>query len=177
MLPEAVAAMSAALARTGNASSLHSAGRTAGRVVEESGESIAAGLGARPSEVVFTGGGAEVDNQAVKGIYRVRRAADPRRTRALVSATEHHAVLDAGEWLAHDQGAELELLAVDECGWVRPEMPRALNLPPGRRAPPGWPDRATCCWRWGPIWPWPGPRCGSPSGTPRHRRTWPRWCG
>ena len=100
MLPEAVAAMSAALARTGNASSLHSAGRAARRLVEEPRESIAAGLGARPSDVVFTGGGSEGDNQAVKGIYWARRAADPRRTRVLVSATEHYAVSEAGEWLA-----------------------------------------------------------------------------
>ncbi len=65
MLPEAVAAMSAALARTGDASLVHSAGRAARRAVEGCRESIAAGLGAQPSEVVFTGGGTEGDNQAV----------------------------------------------------------------------------------------------------------------
>jgi cysteine sulfinate desulfinase/cysteine desulfurase-like protein len=100
MLPEAVAVMSAALARTGNASSVHSAGRAARRLVEESRESIAAGLGARPSDVVFTGGGSEGDNQAAKGIYWARRTADLRRTRVLVSATEHHAVLAAAPLLA-----------------------------------------------------------------------------
>jgi cysteine desulfurase len=134
MLPEAVAAMGEALARTGNASSLHSAGRAARRAVEESREAIAAGLGARPSEVVLTGGGTEGDNQAVKGIYWARRAAEPRRTRVLVSATEHHAVLAAGEWLAHHDGAELELLAVDECGRVRPETLRAALAAAPQRA-------------------------------------------
>jgi cysteine desulfurase len=125
MLGAAVAAMSDALCRTGNASSLHSSGRAARRAVEESRELIAVALGARPSEVVFTGGGTEGDNLAVKGIYWSRREADPRRTRVLVSATEHHAVLETADWLAHHQGAELELLGVDELGRVRPEALRA----------------------------------------------------
>ena len=67
------------LGQVGNASSLHAAGRRARRVVEESREQIAAAFGARPSEVVFTGGGTEADNLAVKGLYWARRAADPRR--------------------------------------------------------------------------------------------------
>ena len=135
MLRPAVDAMSEVLSRTGNASSLHSAGRMARRTVEESRESIASALGARPSEVVFTGGGTEGDNLAVKGIYWARRAADPRRTRLLVSATEHHAVLEATEWLAKHEGAELELLEVDEVGRVLPETLRAaLRAAPERTA-------------------------------------------
>ncbi len=97
MLPEAVAALTDALTRTGNASSLHSAGRRARRYVEEARERIAAALCARPSEVVLTTGGTESDNLAVKGLYWARRAADPRRTRALVSTIEHHAVLESAE--------------------------------------------------------------------------------
>ena len=100
MLPEAVAVMAEALTRTGNASSLHSAGRRSRRLVEESRERIAAAVGARPSEVVLTTGGTESDNLAVKGLYWARRAADPRRTRVLVSEIEHHAVLESAEWLA-----------------------------------------------------------------------------
>ena len=125
MSREAVAAMSAALSRTGNASSLHTSGRTARRDVEESRERIAASVGARPSEVVFTTGGTEGDNLAVKGMFWSRRNADPARNRLLVSSVEHHAVLEAAEWLAEHEGAELELLAVDEVGRVRPEMLRA----------------------------------------------------
>ena len=83
MLADAVAAMSEALSRTGNASSLHSAGRRARRDVEESRERIAAAVGARPSEVVLTTGGTESDNLAVKGLFWSRHAADPRRTRVL----------------------------------------------------------------------------------------------
>jgi cysteine desulfurase len=125
MVPEAVAVMAEAMARTGNASSLHSAGRRARREVEESREGIAAAVGARPSEVVFTTGGTESDNLAVKGIFWARRAADPRRTRVLVSAIEHHAVLESAEWLVEHEGAELVLLPVDGAGRVRPEVLRA----------------------------------------------------
>ncbi|MCU1664567.1 MAG: cysteine desulfurase [Pseudonocardiales bacterium] len=125
MLDAAVEAMSAAMRRTGNASSLHTAGRRSRREVEEAREQIAAAVGARPSEIVFTTGGTESDNLAVKGLYWSRRAADPRRTRVLVSAIEHHAVLDSAHWLAEHEGAEVELLEVDEVGRVRPETLRA----------------------------------------------------
>jgi cysteine desulfurase len=125
MLPEAVAAIADAMGRTGNASSLHTAGRQARRRVEEARERIAAAVGARPSEVVFTTGGTESDNLAVKGLYWARRAADPRRTRVLVSSIEHHAVLDSAAWLAEHEGAEVELLDVDAAGRVRPEALRA----------------------------------------------------
>lgn len=121
MLPEAIAAMTEQLGRVGNASSLHAAGRQVRRVVEESRESIAEALGARPSEVVFTSGGTEADNLAVKGLFWARRPA----TRLLVSAVEHHATLDPAQWLERGQGAELELLPVDALGRVHPDTLRA----------------------------------------------------
>ena len=129
MLPEAVeavtAALQASLTGAGNASSLHSAGRRARRVVEESRESLAESLGARPSEVVFTSSGTESDNLAVKGIWWARQAADPRRRRILASAVEHHAVLDAVEWLVEHEGATVDWLEVDETGRVHPDVLRA----------------------------------------------------
>ena len=129
MLPEAVetvvAAVTTALSAVGNASSLHSSGRRARRVVEESREQLAAALGARPSEIIFTASGTESDNLAVKGIWWSRRAADPRRRRVLASAVEHHAVLDAVEWLAAHEGAVVEWLPVDEHGLLHPEVLRA----------------------------------------------------
>ncbi|MGH3856641.1 MAG: cysteine desulfurase family protein [Pseudonocardiaceae bacterium] len=132
MLPEAVAAMNQALSIVGNASSLHGSGRRARRTVEECREAVADALGARPSEVVFTGGGTEGDNLAVKGLFWQRRAADPRRTRVLASAVEHHAVLDAVSWLADHEGAAVEWLEVDGDGRVRPETLRAaLARDPG----------------------------------------------
>lgn len=131
MLPEAVEAMTAQLAVTGNASSLHAAGRRARRTVEEARETLAEALGARPSEVVLTSGGTEADNLAVKGLYWARRASDPRRTRVLASPVEHHAVLDAVHWLAEHEGANVEYLPVDAVGRVHPEALReALGRDP-----------------------------------------------
>ncbi|MEU5877941.1 cysteine desulfurase family protein [Spirillospora sp. NPDC047279] len=125
MRPEAIAAMTAELGELGNPSSLHAAGRRARRVVEESREIIAAAFDARPSEVIFTSGGTEADNLAVKGLFWARRAADPARTRVLASAIEHHAVLDAVQWLADHEGAKVEWLPCDESGRIRPETLRA----------------------------------------------------
>jgi cysteine desulfurase len=118
VLPEVMAAMMQAMSQTGNASSLHSAGRSARRRVEESREAIAAALGARPSEVLFTSGGTESDNQAVAGIYRARRAANPDRRRIIAGAVEHHAVLDTVEFLASTEGALVSWLEVDDFGRV-----------------------------------------------------------
>ena len=106
MLPEAIEVMTEELAQLGNPSSLHNAGRRARRVVEESREQIAEVLNARPSEVVFTSGGTEADNLAVKGLYWARRQADPARRRILVTSVEHHAVLDSVGWLSRHEGAE-----------------------------------------------------------------------
>jgi cysteine desulfurase len=124
MLPEALAAMTAELGRVGNPSSLHGSGRAARRVVEESREAIAAALGCRPGDVVFASGGTEADNLAIKGLYWARHGADARRRRILISAVEHHAVLDPAQWLADTQGAELEVLPVDHLGRLAPETLR-----------------------------------------------------
>ncbi|HEY3957861.1 MAG TPA: cysteine desulfurase family protein [Streptosporangiaceae bacterium] len=123
--PQAVQAMTAELARLGNPSSLHTAGRRARRVVEESREQIAGAFGARPSEVVFTSGGTEADNLAVKGLYWARRAADERRRRVLATPVEHHAVLDSVQWLASHEGAEVTWLPVDGAGRLDPDTLRA----------------------------------------------------
>ncbi|MFE9451232.1 cysteine desulfurase family protein [Streptomyces sp. NPDC006739] len=124
MLPQAAEALTAQLSITGNASSLHASGRQARRTVEESRETLADALGARPSEVVLTSGGTEADNLAVKGLYWARRDADPARTRVLASPVEHHAVLDAVHWLGEHEGATVEYLPVDSYGRVHPEALR-----------------------------------------------------
>ena len=123
--PEAVAAMKRAWEHPGNPMSLHGAGRQARRILEESRESVARDLGARPSEVVFTSGGTESDNLAVVGIYRARRARDDRRRRVVISAVEHHAVLDPVEALVKHEGAEMVILPVDSHGRVDPADLRA----------------------------------------------------
>ena len=118
MLPEAVEAMTAEQRRVGNASSLHAAGRASRRVVEECRERIAQALGARPGEIVLTSGGTEADNLAVKGLFRRRRELDARRVRVLANPVEHPAVLAPLQWLADHEGAQVELVAVDEHGRV-----------------------------------------------------------
>ncbi|MGH3682939.1 MAG: cysteine desulfurase family protein [Natronosporangium sp.] len=125
MLPEALDAYVQIARELGNASSLHAPGRCARRRVEEARERIAAALGARPSEVVFTGGGTESDNLAVKGIYWARRDADPRRTRVVASEIEHHAVHDAVRWLVEHEGATVTWLPVDGTGRIQVDALRA----------------------------------------------------
>ncbi|MGY1720759.1 cysteine desulfurase family protein [Blastococcus sp. SYSU DS0552] len=121
MLPEVLAAMTEQLGRVGNASSLHASGRAARRAAEQARERLAEALGARPSEVLFTGGGTESDNLAIKGLFWARREADSRRRRIVVSPAEHHAVLDSVEWLAKHEGAEVTWLPVEPTGRVTPQ--------------------------------------------------------
>ena len=117
MLPAAREAWLEAMMQVGNPSSLHASGRHARRLVEESRERIAHALKVRPSAVVFTAGGTESDNLAVKGLYWARHRATG-ATRILLSAIEHHAVLDPVQWLIDDQGAEAGWLPVDPRGRV-----------------------------------------------------------
>ena len=121
MLAESIAALNAELAQVGNPSSLHSSGRRAQKVVEECREIIAAALGARPIEIIFTGGGTEANNLAVKGLFWAAQSKDKNKKRILVSAVEHHAVLDPVLWLGEHEGAVVEILPVDKYGRVLPE--------------------------------------------------------
>lgn len=118
MRPEAVAALAEEAARTGNPSSLHDAGRAARKVVEEARELVADRLGAHPTEVVFTSGGTEADNLAVRGLGRSAPVGAGARPRIVTSGVEHHAVLDAAAWLAEREGADLVVLPVDRTGAV-----------------------------------------------------------
>ena len=113
MVPVAIEAMIHELSRVGNASSLHAAGREARKVVEDGREMLAHAVGARPNDIVFTSGGTESDNLAVKGLFWSRRLADARRTRILATSIEHHAVLDPVQWLVDSEGAEVFWIPVD----------------------------------------------------------------
>lgn len=115
MLPEVLAAYTAELSRVGNPSALHARGQAARMRLESAREHIAQLAGATtPAEVIFTSGGTESDNLALKGIFWQRNAGTP-RPRLLVSAIEHPAVMETAEWLA-SQGADLVLLPVDHDG-------------------------------------------------------------
>lgn len=106
VMPSALAAFTEQATRGGNPSSLHAAGQGARRALEDARDSLAASLGAHPSEIVFTSGGTEADNLAIKGLFWSRHGEDPRRTRILCSSIEHHAVMDTVEWLEQHEGAE-----------------------------------------------------------------------
>lgn len=118
MVPAALEVMTAHLGDVGNPSSLHASGRAARRVVEESREQIAQALGCRPGEVVFTSGGTEADNLALKGIWWTRAAQLDGAPRLISSAVEHHAVLDPLDWLQDDGQAQVLLLEVDRDGRI-----------------------------------------------------------
>ncbi len=119
MRPAAREAWIEASERVGNASSLHASGRSARSLLEDARERVAASLGAHPTEVIFTSGGTEADNLAIKGAFWARRAADPARVRVVTTAVEHHAALDPVRWLAGHQGAVGVELPVDDRGVLR----------------------------------------------------------
>lgn len=106
----------------GNPSSLHGYGRSVRKELENARESIAAVIGAHSSEVIFTGSGTEADNLAIKGIFWQRRSENNRRKIVVISAIEHHAVLDPARWLADVDGAELIELPVNREGVVNLEF-------------------------------------------------------
>lgn len=126
---------------TGNASSLHGAGRHSRRIVEESRESIAAAIRVRPSEVIFTSGGTESDNLAIKGIYWARQRSGAPRPGVITSSIEHHAVLDPVMWLRDHERAQVRLLEVDARGRVCMDDRDALVELLGR-------DTAVCSVMW-----------------------------
>lgn len=118
MLPAARDAWLAQSGEIGNPSSLHASGRATRRVLEESRERIAAALDVRPSAVIFTSGGTEADNLAIKGLFWSRSQTRAERIGVLASAVEHHAVLDPVQWLADHEQAKVHWLAVDAVGRV-----------------------------------------------------------
>ncbi|QDB80029.1 cysteine desulfurase [Georgenia wutianyii] len=121
--PEVVEVYAEELAGEGNPSSLHGAGRSARRRLEEAREEIAAALGAEPAEVLFTSGGTEADNLAVKGAVYAHPSPRPR---LLVSAVEHHAVLDAAAWLGEQGLADVAFLPVTGEGTLDLDAAREL---------------------------------------------------
>ncbi|MPZ73407.1 MAG: aminotransferase class V-fold PLP-dependent enzyme [Nitriliruptorales bacterium] len=120
--PSVLAAMEPFLqADYGNPSSAHAAGQAARRGVERAREQVATALGVPPLDVIFTSGGTEADNAAVKGIAWARRESDG-ASHLVTTAIEHHAVLEAMEWLAEHQGFSLDVVPVGPSGVVDPEQ-------------------------------------------------------
>ena len=102
----------------GNPSSLYSIGQRAKEILEEARADVAAVIGADPGEIIFTSGGSEADNQAIRSAAELGRKAG--KTHIISTAFEHHAVLHTLKRL-ESEGFEVTLLDVHEDGLVRPE--------------------------------------------------------
>ena len=122
MIEPAIDAMERALRKIGNPSSLHTDGRATRKDVEEAREVIAQSLGCQASEVIFTGSGTEANNSAIKGLFW----SVPDKNLIVVSAIEHHAVLDPAHWLVEHEGAELIEIPVTDSGVIDCEFLRDL---------------------------------------------------
>ena len=118
MSKAAIEALNQQIGQLGNASSLHTQGRSVRKAVEEARESIARIAGASPSEIVFTGSGTEANNLAIKGFYWKRLGEDSARNVIVISAFEHHAILDPVEWLEEHEGAHVIQVPVTRDGIV-----------------------------------------------------------
>lgn len=116
--PEVLETYTRYLTLVGNPSSVHIAGQTVRRALEEAREEIAKAIKCNRNEVIFTSGGTESDNLAIKGIFWQRHNADAERKVILSAYTEHHAVIDPIEWLEKEQGAEAVWIPVEERGVV-----------------------------------------------------------
>ena len=101
----------------GNPSSIYAEGRAARALVDQAREQVAAAIGATPAEIVFTSGGTEADNLALRGALKARRAD---RDGLVTVATEHHAVLDTARDLAETAQVRLTVVGVDAFGRVAP---------------------------------------------------------
>ena len=105
----------------GNPSSHHTAGEAAADALESARARVAAALGMRAGDVVFTSGGTEANNSAVKGIVLGALVADPRRRHLITTPIEHESVLESARYLERFHGVEVTLIPVSESGVVDPD--------------------------------------------------------
>ena len=113
----------------GNPSSLHTFGRNARRELEEAREKLAELIDAHSTELIFTGSGTEANNLALKGIFWQRNQEDSNRKLIVISAFEHHAILDPAIWLSEFNDAELVQIPVDPKGFLKiEELENLLEL-------------------------------------------------
>ena len=126
MSAAAIEALNTQITHLGNASSLHTYGRSVRKDVEEARESLARIAGCNPSEIIFTGSGTESNNLAIKGFYWKRNGEDSSRNIIVISAIEHHAVLDPVEWLEEHEGAQIIHCPVSSQGLIDLERLREI---------------------------------------------------
>ncbi|WP_416416968.1 cysteine desulfurase family protein [Paenarthrobacter aromaticivorans] len=113
----------------GNPSSHHSLGEAAATALAEARSAVAKVLNCRAGEVIFTSGGTEADNLAVKGIALARHAADPSLNRVVISAIEHPAVEESARYLERVHGFTVDVVPVDRDGLVTVDALRAVLRP------------------------------------------------
>jgi cysteine desulfurase len=106
----------ATLSEVGNPASVHSFGQRSRQILEQSREEIAKAINCDRNEVIFTSGGTESDNLAIKGLYWNVKSKNKEKNVIISAAAEHHAVLDAINWLVDSQNAELYLIPSDTQG-------------------------------------------------------------
>ena len=116
MVEPAIAALTDAIKKLGNASSLHSAGRSVRKDLEQAREQIAQAIDCAPSEVIFTATGTEANNLAIKGLYWL--GVKKNKKVIITSTFEHHAVADPIAWLAEHEGAQVVAIDVDRNGFI-----------------------------------------------------------
>jgi cysteine desulfurase len=116
MVEPAITALNNQLKKLGNASSLHSAGRSVRKDLEQAREEIAVAIDCAPSEVIFTASGTEANNLAIKGLFW--KAAKDNKKVIITSTFEHHAVMDPIVWLAEHEGAQVVAINVDRKGFI-----------------------------------------------------------
>jgi cysteine desulfurase len=129
----AISALNNQIKKLGNASSLHSAGRSVRKDLESAREEIAKAIDCAPSEVIFTATGTEANNLAIKGLYW--KAAKSNRNVIITSTFEHHAVMDPIAWLAEHENAEVVSINVDRNGFILiDELAQAIKEHQGKVA-------------------------------------------
>ena len=122
--PAAFKAITSQLQELGNPSSLHTHGRATLKALEDSREAIAHEIGCLPSEVIFTASGTEANNIALKGLWWNGKAHG--KSIIVISAIEHHAILDPAQWLESHEDAEVILVPVNVHGVIDLEFLKEL---------------------------------------------------
>ncbi|HUH52761.1 MAG TPA: cysteine desulfurase family protein [Microbacteriaceae bacterium] len=142
MTEDVLASYVQALQMVGNPASTHWHGQEASSLLEQARFDVANMLGSDTAEVTFTSGGTESINIALKGMFWSAVSADAQRNVILLPTIEHHATLEAAEWLAQRQGAELVWLPVTAEGTLTADaVEKTINLVGGHRV-----AFITCMW-------------------------------
>ena len=124
MSPAAISAISAQMQQLGNPSSLHSHGRATRKTLEDAREAIAQQIDCLPSEVIFTASGTEANNISLKGMYWNGKKNG--KNVVVISAIEHHAILDPAHWLQTHEGAEVITIPVTKDGVINLQVLQEL---------------------------------------------------